>query len=296
MIYCYKTFHLQETNNIMKIKYFGTAAAEGIPALFCHCRVCEYARKNGGKDVRTRSQALIDDTLLLDFPPDTYMHALTYGLPLHKLHHCLVTHAHHDHLYPYDFFMRSRGYAWPSDEHTAPLNIYGSDFVRKTIDAEISIQDMENKNVIKYHTLLPFESYRAGEYEVIPLIAKHRTMQGAYIYIVKKEGKALLYAHDTGYFAEETWEYLEKNPVKFDYVTLDCCNGDGPLNSDCHMNVEMNLLVKERLTELNCADEKTIFCVNHFSHNAKVVLYDELVEAVKPYGFIVSYDGMEVEF
>ena len=40
----------------MKIAYLGTSAAEGIPALFCHCDVCRYARKYKGKNVRTRSQ------------------------------------------------------------------------------------------------------------------------------------------------------------------------------------------------------------------------------------------------
>ncbi len=33
----------------MKLKYLGTAAAEGIPALFCRCEMCAYARKAGGK-------------------------------------------------------------------------------------------------------------------------------------------------------------------------------------------------------------------------------------------------------
>ena len=48
----------------MKITYLGTAAAEAIPALFCNCEWCRRAAANGGKDVRTRSQALIDDCLL----------------------------------------------------------------------------------------------------------------------------------------------------------------------------------------------------------------------------------------
>ena len=38
----------------MKIAYLGTSAAEGIPALFCHCDVCKYARKYKGKNIRTR--------------------------------------------------------------------------------------------------------------------------------------------------------------------------------------------------------------------------------------------------
>lgn len=55
----------------MKIKYLGTAAAEGIPAIFCHCEICKHAREHGGKNIRTRAQALIDDKIMLDLGPDT---------------------------------------------------------------------------------------------------------------------------------------------------------------------------------------------------------------------------------
>ncbi len=42
----------------MKIKYLGTAAYEGLPAIFCECDTCNEARKRKGKNIRTRSQAL----------------------------------------------------------------------------------------------------------------------------------------------------------------------------------------------------------------------------------------------
>ena len=48
----------------MKLKYLGTAAAEGIPAMFCECNNCKEARRRGGRDLRTRSQALIDGKVL----------------------------------------------------------------------------------------------------------------------------------------------------------------------------------------------------------------------------------------
>ena len=53
----------------MKIRYLGTAAAEGWPALFCSCPICTKARAQGGKNLRTRTQAILDGELLLDFPP-----------------------------------------------------------------------------------------------------------------------------------------------------------------------------------------------------------------------------------
>ena len=82
----------------MKIKYLGTAAAEGIPALFCDCENCKRARKLGGRNIRTRSQALVDDALLIDFPPDTYMHFILHNIPLSKIKSCIITHSHYDHL------------------------------------------------------------------------------------------------------------------------------------------------------------------------------------------------------
>ena len=45
----------------MKIKYLGTAAYEGVPALFCRCEVCRGSRAAGGRNVRSRQQAILDD-------------------------------------------------------------------------------------------------------------------------------------------------------------------------------------------------------------------------------------------
>ncbi|MBQ5791771.1 MAG: hypothetical protein IIW19_03595, partial [Clostridia bacterium] len=69
----------------MKLTYLGTAAAEGVPALFCDCPTCRYSRKHGGRNVRTRSQALIDDALLIDMGPDALMHALNFGLDFTRI-------------------------------------------------------------------------------------------------------------------------------------------------------------------------------------------------------------------
>ena len=77
----------------MKILCMGTAA-EGWPTLFCSCPVCAHAREAGGRNLRTRTQALLDGSLLLDFPPDTYSHALQYGLNLGNIRTLLVTHGH----------------------------------------------------------------------------------------------------------------------------------------------------------------------------------------------------------
>lgn len=49
----------------MKLQYLGTAAAEGIPAAFCTCPVCKHARQEKGREIRSRSQMLLDGELLI---------------------------------------------------------------------------------------------------------------------------------------------------------------------------------------------------------------------------------------
>ena len=80
----------------MKIKFLGTAAYESVPALFCECDVCRKSEKMGGRNIRSRSQALINDDLLLDFPPDTVWHYHMHGIDFGKISDCLITHSHYE--------------------------------------------------------------------------------------------------------------------------------------------------------------------------------------------------------
>jgi phosphoribosyl 1,2-cyclic phosphate phosphodiesterase len=109
---------------LLKFRYLGTAAAEGWPAMFCTCESCKRAMAAGGRNIRTRSQAVIDGKLLIDFPADTYMHVLYSGLDLTKVSSCIVTHNHSDHLYAPDFEMRRIGFAYLESE--SPITVYGT--------------------------------------------------------------------------------------------------------------------------------------------------------------------------
>ena len=79
----------------MKIQFLGTAAFEGIPAIFCDCEVCKRSMESGGRNIRTRSQAIIDEDLLIDFPPDTYMHFVGNGILPEKIKNCIMTVCRH---------------------------------------------------------------------------------------------------------------------------------------------------------------------------------------------------------
>ena len=89
----------------MKIKVLGTAAYERVPAMFCSCPICNYAREHGGKEVRTQAQVLINDDLLVDFGQDSFYHSLRFGVDFQQIKNILITHSHSDHFIPEDFLM-----------------------------------------------------------------------------------------------------------------------------------------------------------------------------------------------
>ena len=275
----------------MNIQYLGTAAAEGIPAIFCECDICQKARSLGGRNIRTRSQAIIDDRLLIDFPPDTYMHFLQYDLPLAKIKHCVITHSHADHLYPNDLQMRKNGFSHLSDLEE-PMRFYigesGYQSI-KTIVEQYGITEVEPV-LIK-----PFGSFDAGGYQITPLRASHAPHTSPVVFLIEKDGKTLLYSNDTSDYPEDTWDYLQNNPRVCDLISLDCTEADKPIRYVGHMNLERCVAMRKRLMEIGMADKSTIFVLNHFSHNGGQVLYEEFVPIAEKYGFIVSYDGMKIE-
>lgn len=89
----------------MKVKFLGTSAGWPLPRLGCQCKICT---SRDPKDKRTRTQILIDDSILLDAGPDTYRHLMGMDSHLrgndkeesiaHKLKAVLISHAHPDHI------------------------------------------------------------------------------------------------------------------------------------------------------------------------------------------------------
>src|SRR3989344_34167 len=77
----------------MKIKFLGTSAGWPLPRLGCSCQICT---SKDPKDTRTRTQILINDSILLDAGPDTYQHLLSKDV--NNLEAILISHEHLDHI------------------------------------------------------------------------------------------------------------------------------------------------------------------------------------------------------
>ncbi len=279
----------------MKLTYLGTAAAEGWPALWCNCPSCKAARERGGKDIRTRSQSLVNDDLLIDFPPDTYLHVLNYGLDLDKVKNVLITHSHEDHLLASEFAYRANGFCAVHEDFV--LHVYGNRSVIQMINdylGETQQKEMLAPHV-QFHELTEFHCYEIGGYKVHPMLADHKRGENCFIYaIICPDGKQLLYAHDTGYFPRETWDYITENGFVFDIASLDCTGG--VLQGWCnHMAFDSTAAVADRLRITGHLKPESKLIWNHFSHNCKVLGHKEMLEYGEKYGFDVSYDGKTVE-
>lgn len=278
----------------MKLQYLGTAAAEGFPAVFCNCEYCQKAWETGGKNFRTRSQSIINDELLMDFPPDTLAHFHAQGIRGDRIKYVVLTHGHADHYYATDFLRHGGCYAHNMAEEK--LQIVCSEQLCERVQKDLA--GAKKDVILEYTVAKPFIPMELGDYTLTPFPAHHAgDSEGklALFYAITHQNKTLLYAHDTGYFFEEVFEYIKEKGMRFDMISLDCTNGHLPSKpKGNHMGLNSNAEVLQRLREIGAVNEKSLLYVNHFSHNGNP-LHEVISESAAKIGFNVSYDGLKIE-
>lgn len=276
----------------MRIKVLGSGASEGTPAIFCNCDSCIKARELGGKNIRTRSQFYVEDNLMIDFGDDTFYHSLNENISLSKLKHLLITHSHLDHYNPTIF--RYRGGYFATELSEKQLKVYSNPAVKEIYDQlDRGKPTAEVAKTIEFNTMTEFVPLTTEEYKIHTVLAQHMKNEKCYMYVVEKDGKRVLFGNDSGYFPEETFEYLKG--MHMDLVFLDCTFGLKSLGMmTTHMGFPENLLVKERFYENGTADDNTIFVGHHFAHSCDST-HEELSETMGKHGFLVSFDGMVIE-
>lgn len=276
----------------MKIQYLGTAAAEGWPGLFCRCAFCEAARRLSGKDIRTRSQALIDGQLLVDFPPDTLLHALQHGVPLPDIRHLIVTHSHHDHFFPQDLLMRRRPYTATPD---GVLTVYGNAAVGDALARER--RNLDSELYVEFAQANPFEWFETGAHRVLPLLATHARDEQCYVYIIERGDAAdaaprrIAYLNDTGLLPDASLRAL--SGLRCDLISMDCTTGRDP-DGNNHMGIADIPKMIAQLREVGCATDASRYVITHFSHNGGY-LHHQLEALAAEMNATPAYDGMIVE-
>lgn len=274
----------------MKIKILGSGGGEGFPAAFCTCEHCETARKKGGKSLRTLSQTMINDDLLIDFLADTASHCLCHGVRLGQLQNVLITHSHIDHFEPSLLSMRGGGFA--HNMKYEDIYFYGPADLESICDTR-NIWDHFRKH-IHFVPLTKQKSVSIGEYRVTPLEALHAPELGCLNYIIEQNGKSILYLLDSGYPTGDTLHYLQSRNQVLDAVIMDATMGTADPNTyPYHMGYLQNKQLKKELEQLGVANANTRFVVTHITHNHSE--YHEKVEEIfRGTQIEVAYDGFEL--
>jgi phosphoribosyl 1,2-cyclic phosphate phosphodiesterase len=285
----------------MRVRFLGTAAAEGYPDLFCDCENCRTARERGGKSLRRRSSALIDEVLLIDIGPDLMAAAMADGFSLAGIRWCLQTHEHADHLDPLNFFARSplcsvqgHGRLEYFATHGALAEAasgLGLSAAQGFLDP--SIADRWN---LTAHAVEPFRTYEVGPYRVRTVRAAHDPNILPVLYLIERDGRCLFYATDTGELPTETWAHLAalaRDGQRIHMVAMDHTFGLAA-RVEGHMNWEQFTEQMARLRmEGLLADEARVFA-HHVAHHSNPC-HEELAEFAAAHGYEVAYDGLVVE-
>lgn len=283
----------------MKITFLGSGAAEGIPALFCECKLCREARER--KIYHTRSQLLVNSDLLIEFPPDSYYRSLNFGVNLAKIENVLITHSHTNSFYSEDFFMRGMLSSFGLKAATVVIHGNGvvcnilerndcakqhGTYVRKA-QGRFNGYDVfgQSSEYIKH---CAYDTFTAGKYTVTALPTEHMPDEECFVYLVSDGEKTILYAADSAYFPAELIGYLVNKKVVLDALVLDGTYGLVDQENG-HMNFFLDEKLCKELMRLGVVSDKTKCFITHVFHGAAKDM-DALAKAV-PDGFILPTDG-----
>ena len=93
--------------------------------------------------------------------------------------------------------------------------------------------------------------------------------------------------------SEKDIKLVEINP--FEIISLDCTEALRKTTYIGHLNLKRCINMRSQFLNDSIADKNTVFVLNHFSHNGNAV-YDDFSHIAGENEFLVSYDGMELEF
>ncbi len=267
----------------MKIRLLGTGGADGIPAFCSNSSVSDYARKHGGKDVRTRAAALIDGELKIDFGPDTLAQIQRDNLDPRDWTATIFTHSDEDHLAvsEFQYFL----YPFNSNEYL-PFAIFGNAEICRLIRQRYPDWPLE------IHEISAFQPFDHAGYTITPILANHKEDEEAHNFVIEREGRKLIYATDTGWWCDATFKFLTGG--KADALVVECTHGYNKNDYNGHLDIGECVGMVQRLRELDGLTDEAKVVTTHHSHQGGA-RHCDLARSLGRFAIEPGYDGMEFD-
>lgn len=280
-------------------QFLGTGAAEGIPAPFCKCSNCEYARKVGGKEQRLRTCFRLADSIMMDLGADAVVQARKYG-DFSEVNHVLVTHTHEDHL---NLHMLMESF-WSKD-HRDTLHYYFTDKAFEIVEywrnspwiLKGMVKRFEEEGCVAFHKLEFGKRIEIEGMGFTPFRGNHRgnMKEDSAMYLIElPDGRNLFYGLDSSIYYPETIEALKRYHIDI-YISENTMGTYDGTPHPSHMRLEDVKALADILYEQGTLSDKSVLYLTHINHHST---HQQNVEAVEKLNFpietIVTYDGMKI--
>lgn len=284
----------------MYFQFLGTSAGEQFPGLWCNCPTCAKARATDGRNIRSNSCAFLSPDCLLDFGAEVFQQTRKFDVPILDVQYLFVTHSHADHFYPQHLFWRGMkpDQKLPPDKDTSGprfsdltmLHVYGNADVCRILGPRLG-GDGEERYRMTLHQVQYGVEGQAGDIHYLPLEASHKDHEcQAVNYILQRNGRTILYALDTGWFYDHTYELIRE--FRYDLVVMEGTFGYG-VDSAGHFNLDKLQRAISLFRDDNLLKDSALFCASHIApHFAPI--HDEYSPILEEKGITLAFDGMRI--
>ncbi|MBR6790633.1 MAG: MBL fold metallo-hydrolase [Oscillospiraceae bacterium] len=278
-------------------QFWGTSAAEGIPAPYCRCPVCEEAREKGGRCVRMRSCFRLSDDIMLDLGADAVAQSMRFG-DIADVEHVLVTHTHDDHLNPHMLMEAMWSKKWRK-----PIHYYFTEEAFEITELWMNnswilkgmLRSWVEEGIVVFHRLTYGVPARVGGVTVTPFRGNHKgnVEPNSAMYLVElPDGRNLFYGLDSGKWPDETLEAVKKRRI--DILINEATFGTRYVLGG-HMCLQLVREMVGELYESGALHDGSQVFLTHINHGTS---HDQMIEAVAELDFplpvTVAWDGLKI--
>jgi len=235
--------------------------------------------------MRSRSSALIDGVLKVDMGPDSLAQIHRDRLNPTDWQYVLYTHSDDDH-----FAIRELQYLLPPfvNGRAAKFRLGANSTILRRIATEL-----KGSEGISTFLISSFHPTAIGRYTVTGIRAMHLEQEDAMNLVIDDGTKRMMYATDTGWWKDPTWEYVEAMERPLDLFIVDCAHGNRPCEYCGHLGIDGVLRMRDRLVKAGVLTSDSFGVSTHHGHNGGLN-HLELEAILGPEGVMVGYDGLEI--